>query len=159
MILIADTSPLISLIHLDKLELLDQLFQEYYLPEAVWEELSNHQELAKFKKSLKTLSSKRKQLNSKYLLLTSIDKGEAEAILLFKELKADFLLIDDKKARMIAEMESIICIGTLGVLYLAWKKGLLKNLKPSFSHLISQKRYYSIEIFNYFLDKTGEELF
>ncbi len=37
MLLIADTSPLISLLVIDQLQLLDQLFEEYYLPRAVRE--------------------------------------------------------------------------------------------------------------------------
>jgi len=37
MLLIADTSPIISLLVIDQLILLDQLFEEYYLPRAVWE--------------------------------------------------------------------------------------------------------------------------
>ncbi len=59
--------------------------------------------------------------------IEGIDRGESEAILLHKELKADYLLIDDKKARQKAESLGINCIGTLGVLYLAHKKNLIKT--------------------------------
>lgn len=39
-----------------------------------------------------------------------MDYGESESILLYEELKADYLLIDDNKARMLAESLNINCI-------------------------------------------------
>jgi hypothetical protein len=41
-----------------------------------------------------------------------MDYGESEAITLYKELNANFLLIDDRKARLIAESMKVNCIGT-----------------------------------------------
>lgn len=52
MLLIADTSPLISLLLIQQLELLERLFSEYYIPQAVWEELQTHQEIASFQNEL-----------------------------------------------------------------------------------------------------------
>jgi len=57
-------------------------------------------------------------------------------------------LIDDKKARSIAENYKIICIGTLGILTKALDKGLTESLRPLFTEFLNSKRYYSIELLN-----------
>jgi predicted nucleic acid-binding protein len=88
MLLIAHTSPLISLIIIDRIGLLKELFTDYWLPKAVWNELDNHNELKTYSTALSLLSSHVRELESKYLLLASIDISEAEAMLLYKELKA-----------------------------------------------------------------------
>jgi len=67
------------------------------------------------------------------------------------------LLIDDKKARLIAENLGIQCVGTIGILSIAREKGLLSELKPLFRMFLNNKRYYSIKILNEILTKHGEE--
>lgn len=49
-------------------------------------------------------------------LRTMVDQGEAESIVLSRELNADLLLIDDKDGRKIAESAGIACAGTVGLL-------------------------------------------
>lgn len=41
-IVIADTGSIISLIHIGKLNLIEQIFGEYYIAKAVWIELNNY---------------------------------------------------------------------------------------------------------------------
>lgn len=85
-----------------------------------------------------------------------MDYGESESVVLYRESKADFLLIDDKKARKIAENLRINCIGTLGLLIHAKNKGLIKELKPIFEEFLKNKRYYSIELLNTILTNNDE---
>lgn len=87
-----------------------------------------------------------------------IDKGEQEAIALYKQLHADFLLIDDKKAREIAEAYNINCIGTLAILIKAKHNKLLPLLQPVFLDLLSKKRFYQKELLNNLLLNEREEL-
>jgi uncharacterized protein len=54
-----------------------------------------------------------------------VDAGEAEAIQLAKELRADRLLIDDFKGRQLAAREGVKVIGVLGILLLAKEKRLI----------------------------------
>lgn len=156
MLLIADTSPLISLLVIDQLNLLDQLFEEYYLPKAVWDELNSHNELTDYADQLSSLSLHVKEINTVYVPMPGIDVGETEAIILFKELQADVLLVDDKKAREVAELLGISCTGTLAVLLRAHGKGLINELRPLFLTLIRGNRYYSKILLNQLLEKVGE---
>ena len=85
-----------------------------------------------------------------------MDSGESESVMLYKEMQADFLLIDDKKARSIAENFSVNCIGVIGLLAVAKDRGLIKELKPIFETFLSNKRFYSPELLNAILAKVGE---
>jgi uncharacterized protein len=87
-----------------------------------------------------------------------MDYGESESIILYKELNADFLLIDDKKARKIAESLDVNCIGLIGILSIAKDKGHIGMLKPIFQTFLRNKRFYSIELLNAILIAKGEEI-
>lgn len=156
-ILVADTSPLISLIVIDKLPVLTALYSEIFIPNEVWNELNTHLELAVYKKELLTLSHFIKTVEIPFYA-PQIDKGELEAIALYKQLHADFLLIDDKKAREIAEENNINCIGTLAILIKAKHNKLLPLLQPVFQDLLNKKRFYQRELLNNILSTEKEEL-
>lgn len=58
-------------------------------------------------------SSKDELLN---ILSLNLGKGEAETIALASELKAEFVLLDDLRARKVARRLKVKTMGTLGVL-------------------------------------------
>ncbi len=86
-----------------------------------------------------------------------MDYGESESVILYEELNADYLLIDDNKARIIAESLNINCIGTLGLLLKAKQKGLINELKPLFNDLLLAGRYFSLKLLNDILQNFGED--
>ena len=69
------------------------------------------------------------------MLQMDLDRGEAEAVVLAKELGADYVLLDEKKARRVARNSAIKHMGTVGILGLAAKKGLISNLDDTFTKL------------------------
>lgn len=101
-ILVADTGALISLIHINQLILLDKLFGGFYLPFAVWVELNNYDNPLFDRTQLYDLHSRILQVDSKTQAVPLMDYGESESVILYKQLGADFLLIDDQRAREIA---------------------------------------------------------
>ena len=155
-LLIADTSPLISLLLIGQFETLESLFPSICLPQAVWEELNSHNEIRMYKNELNRLSLKVRTVRY-HFPISGIERGETEAIILCQELGADYLLIDDKKAREKAELLDIKSIGTLGVLFLGKQRGLISALRPLFQTLLNRKRYYAKKYINIFLEKSGEE--
>ena len=156
-ILVADTSPLISLLLIDKLSVLTTLYAEIYIPLEVWNELNTHLEITVFQKQLQVLENFVRTVDIPFYA-AQIDKGELEAIALYKQMNADLLLIDDKKAREIAEANNINCIGTLAILIKAKHNKLLPLLQPVFLDLLSKKRFYQKELLNNLLSNEGEEL-
>ena len=62
MLLIADTSPIISLLLIEKMDILENLFPNCLIPQAVWDELNNHQEIRVYQTQLNQLSQKVKKI-------------------------------------------------------------------------------------------------
>lgn len=156
-IVIADAGPIISLALLDKLELLDELFDDIKIANAVWEEITLDDSKPFVSRITHYFSDKICHISSFNELIFMMDYGESESILLYKELDAQFLLIDDKKAREIAETLSINCVGTLGLLSVAKDKGLITALRPIFIDLIKHKRYYALPLLNAILEQKHED--
>lgn len=156
-IVIADTGAIISLIHIGQLHLIEKVFGEYYIAKAVWIELNNYDNPEFDRAKLNELKPRVKGISSKNYLSTFMDYGEAESAILYEELGANYLLIDDNKARKIAESFKIVCIGTLGLLLKAREKGLISELKPIFEKMIKVGRYFSKNLLNDILIKTGEQ--
>jgi hypothetical protein len=155
-LVIADAGPIFTLAVIDHLELLDKLFEDVKIAPAVWNEISTHQF-----KPIHTLictyfESKVQEIAGFNELSFIMDRGESESVMLYKETQADFLLIDDKKARNIAESLGINCVGILGILCIAKEKGLINELRPLFEIFLLQKRFYSLILLNSILLKYGE---
>jgi predicted nucleic acid-binding protein len=155
MIVIADTGALISLATINKLELLDKLYGDVYIPQAVWNELLWHSD--KFGNDNITLYKNRiKEITTLNKFVKLVDLGESEAITLYQELNADFLLIDDKDARLIAENNAVICTGTLAVLIKAKFEGEIDCFRPLFLKLKETNRHFSNSLLNKILIEYGE---
>ena len=156
-LVISDSGPIFSLATIDKLEILDFLFDEVVIPRAVWEELTRDKTTASYQKIVSFFESKVKEISGFNDLTFVMDYGESEAVILYKELNADYLLIDDKKGRKIAENFHIHCIGTIGILAIGKERGLFDELKPLFESFLRNKRYYSLKLLNLILRKFNEE--
>lgn len=78
-----------------------------------------------------------------------MDKGESAAIALAKELQPDFLAIDEKKGREVAESIGIPIIGLVGILIVAKEHKIIQKVRPILDDLISiagfriSKSFYS----------------
>ena len=155
-LVIADSGPIFSLAIINKLEILNQLFDTIRIPVAVWEEISRDKTTEQYQSIHLFFKSKIQQITGFNELTFIMDYGESESVILYKELQADFLLIDDKKARRIAENLGLNCIGTLGLLSVARDKKLIPELKPLFETFLNNRRYYSIELLNAILAKHKE---
>ena len=157
MILIADSSALVALSVCDSLDLLDALFGEVKVPQAVFDEVSaNHKpESAVLERYLQ---GKIESVDTeKYVYLDAYaDAGETEAMLLYKQMSADWLLIDDKRGRKIAAVNHINTIGSLGVLLSAKKRGLISAVKPKIDQIAESDVYIGQTLRQIVLDMAGE---
>ena len=154
--MISDSGPIFSLAIIDKLEILSLLFEKIRIPLAVWDEVTLDKTKDHYHRIQLFFRDKKQKIKGFNELVFLMDYGESESLILYKELNADFLLIYDKKARSIAESFGIRCIGTIGLLMQAKNKGFIDALKPLFEALIEQKRYYSIDLLNTVLERSGE---
>lgn len=157
-LVVSDASPIFSLAVIGKLELLTQLFSKVFIAQAVWEEITRDETTFGYQLIVDFFENRVKKITGFNELTFVMDHGESESVMLYKELEADYLLIDDKKARKLAENLGIQCIGTLGVLLLAKERGLIGPLKPLFEQFLANKRYYSVALLNSLLARYGENM-
>ncbi len=163
MLIVSDTTPIISLIKIGILELLKSMYGEIILPEAVYNELisnplmSREAEIIKkstFLKVTKVENEFAVKLLQKQL---NLGTGESEAIVLADTMKAGLLLIDEKKARGIAESMGINITGTLGILLDAKRQNRIKKLKPLLDGLIGNNIRISKKLYNDVLELANEK--
>lgn len=132
MVVVSDTSPIVCLSHLNKIKLLEELFELVLIPGSVYDELYNSQ-IIKKDFLLKNPFFKIKSPVDTTLvekLRKQLDIGESEAIVLSLEEKPEFLLIDESLGREIALLYHLSIKGTLGILLLAKERSLINDIKP-----------------------------
>ncbi|MCL4207703.1 MAG: DUF3368 domain-containing protein [Pirellulaceae bacterium] len=153
MIVVSDTSPVTALLQTGHADLLRVLFDEVYLPPAVQAELLRfHSELPNWLIVRPIVSQERARSWSEFL-----DAGEAEAIVLAEECRANYLLIDEKRGRQFAESRGLKVIGLLGVLLLAKQSGRLGSVAELIGQLESQAGFFVSErVKSIVLDAAGE---
>ena len=122
-IIIADTSCFIVLTKINQLELLHQVYTEIVTTVDILSEFG--EPLPNWIK-IKNVSDKSKQ----QLLEMQIDRGESSAIALALETPDCTVILDDYKARKIAERLGINITGTVGVIIKAKLKGIIPSIKP-----------------------------
>lgn len=157
MILVADCSALVALAVCDSLNLLERLFDSVVVPEAVYHEATRPDK--KQAQALKIfLQGKVRQISlQNYVFLDAYaDAGETEAMLLYKQLAADKLLIDDKRGRKVAKINQISTIGSLGVLLAAKEKGLVVAVAPLLRKIEQSDIYLSSNLLAAVLELAGE---
>ena len=131
MIVVSDTTPLISLMKIGRLRLVEQLFGEVQIPDAVYKELITNPQFLEEAQQIQN-SSFIKQVaidDSKSVDLlrraTGLDRGESEAIILSDTCPADLLLMDEVKGRQVAKQMGLHLMGTVGMLRVAYEEKLI----------------------------------
>lgn len=155
---VSNTTPIISLLKLSQLNILKELYSEVLLPYAVFQEI----EAGKNKMYYQDLSiidwikiveiQDRNAL--KYFL--DLDTGEAEAIVLATEIRADLIIIDEKLGRFHAKHADLKVTGTIGILVKAKKQGIVKDLKPLLYELTEKDVWISEKLIEEILQSVGE---
>jgi len=136
MTVISDTSPLNYLALIDLQDILPALFERVLIPEAVWHELSSPAAPLPVKDWLGTSPSwlDRRIVSQISPDLQTLDSGEREAIALAQSVEAGLVLLDERRGRRVARGLGLTVSGTLGVLDLAARRGLV-DLADAFSRL------------------------
>jgi len=152
--IIGDSSALVALSIMDRLDLLESVFEKIYVPQAVYDEVavSDKPHSAKLKVFL-TGKVVDVELSISKIGLGS---GELEAISLYKKMGADFLLVDDKRAKSFAKLNGINVIGSLGVMVLAKELGKVKSIKDDLKKLLKSDVFVSKNLIERVLISVGE---
>ena len=161
MIVVSNTTPLIGLAAIQRFDLLRQLFGELYIAQAVYDEaVVAGRELGGAKREVSTVTwiktVRVKERLAVEALLGELDRGEAETIVLARELEADWVLMDEKKGRRKLTELGLQKIGTAGILLKAKQAGLLSIVRPELERLRRQGFTLSQTVVDAVLQKADE---
>ncbi len=120
--IISDSTTIITLLNIDRLDVLKHIFSCVYIPKKVYDEVVIEEQIVLEKEFFIVKEIVDNELYT--LLSKSLDAGESEAIVLAKEMGLS-LIIDEKKGRKIASHLGINIFGLVGLLVLNYKKGML----------------------------------
>ena len=164
MIVVSDTSPVLNLARIGRLELLPLLYRQVLIPSAVYQELTRSKKDLPPAIDLASLPwlkvATAKDQNRVQELREDLDPGEAEAIVLAIECRADLLLVDERRGRRTATAAGLTVTGLLGVVARAKQAGLIDLAKPVLDELIHVARFWiGPELYAEVLEELGERGF
>ena len=146
MIVVADSSPLIAMGRIGRLEILHAVFGQLLVPDAVWQEVV---EAASGKPGSSEIAAaswiERRTVSDSALvnlLKHDLGPGEAEAIVLARETGADFVLMDERLGRSAARNLGLKVVGLIGVLIEARKQGLLPDAVETMERLSNEAGFW-----------------
>lgn len=147
MIVISDTSVITNLVAIHHLHLLQPLYERILIPEAVYRELADIDPPVPGTLEVQTLDwleviyLRDRTIADQLQTQSQLDPGEAEAIALALEIKAELLLIDERRGRAIATRLGLRITGLLGILVEAKQRSLIPSVKPLMDALIATSEF------------------
>lgn len=147
MIVVSNTTPLIGLAALSRFDLLQQIFSAVHIPQAVYDEIviAGREKGVAIREVTSSPWVKVVAVRDRLavdVLLDELDAGEAETIILARELGADWVLMDERRGRRKLDQLGLPKIGTLGILLKAKESGLLSPVRPDIERL--RRRGFSL---------------
>lgn len=151
MIVVSDSTPLISLMKASQLGILQKMFGEILIPETVYLELTTNDsfrdEAATIKESdyIRVVAVNDQKAVSLLQRATGLDKGESEAIVYADDHHADVLLMDEAAGRKVAQGMGLAIMGSVGILISAFKEGILtvNEVEDAFDSMKQANRHIS----------------
>ena len=157
-LVIADAGPLIAFARLHQLGLLPQIFGRVLVTDIVFSECAGSADFLESPLIREAVANMQLELCTApdfSAYTQKIDAGEASAIAVAIEYGCG-VLMDDKAGRAMAKNAAVPVIGTVGVLVLAKRKGLVPLVKPLLENLIASGYFLSKEIIAAALAAAGE---
>ena len=161
---ICNSSPIIGLALIGKLNLLWEIFDEVIIPKEVYREVveansndnygSRELEKAVNEGNILVYNIKNKKLVDD--LYGRLHRGELEVIFIARELKVTDVVIDEKAARSFAAAMLLQSVGIIGVLIIAKKKRKITEIKMYLDLLIKSDYRISKKLYEDALKKAGE---
>ncbi|TAD92818.1 MAG: DUF3368 domain-containing protein [Bacteroidetes bacterium] len=137
--IISDTSCLIILTNIGELELLHKLYGKIITTLEIAAEYG--ETLPEWVEIVNTLDKSKQRL-----LELQIDKGESSALALAMENPDSIVILDDNKARKIANQLGLTYTGTIGVIVKAKLQGIIPSIKPVITKIKQTDFRLSVEI-------------
>lgn len=148
-IVVADSTCLIALSKINKINILELLFKTIYIPKAVYDEVvtkgNGRPGCNEIKGVNWIVTEPIKDSLAVNVLRLQLGAGESEAIILAKEIKANFIILDDWRARQAALGLELPVVGTVALLTKAVEKGFLSDIKTELDSLKAAGFYFAVQ--------------
>jgi uncharacterized protein len=160
-LIVVNTSPLLALDACGQIDLLRSLYQQVVIPDVVDNELSTGKTRPLLPGGLTAAHRAWIQVRTlsnpiKAPLLAKLDPGEAAVIQLALELGTTQVLIDERSAWKEAVREGLAPVGSVGIILLAKKKGLIAEVKPHLHEMRNKGLYLSKRVIDDAIVQAGE---
>lgn len=146
MIVVSNTSPITNLAAIGRLELLERLYGEIQVPDAVIAELHAQGQVWPGTREVDAAAWIRPRTVANGLLVQALSRGlgagESEAIALALELEADLVILDDSDGRKVAAGFGLQVVGVVGVLLEAKAAGAFPILEPILRALKTEAGFF-----------------
>jgi predicted nucleic acid-binding protein len=152
---VVDASPLIILGQVGKLELLEQLSSQLFVPAAVVKEILAGPEDSAHRALLSGWGERRHATVPEIVAEWSLGQGESAVIALALELGAT-AVVDDRSARRCARAVGTSVIGTLGVIIRAKRQGLIDAAAPIIRSVLDAGLFYEDQAVRRLVEDIGE---
>ena len=152
---VVDTSALQYLFRIGQLNILQTLFDEVLVADAVEQELNQGKSTGCAVPNITDYSwitIKKPASHSIPIELKSLGDGECASILLARETSVDQIILDDLDARYTAETLELHVTGTIGILMRAKEQNVIPKIAPLLEQLIDAGMWISSEIKQYALE-------
>jgi len=157
---ISNSSPVIHLAKIGRLNLLHEFYGIIAVPTAVYEECvtdgAEREEISAIRNADWLHVYSVTNQNMVRLLMSELDKGESEAIVLALEKGAGLILLDDAEARAKARIYHLNITGIIGILLRAKHEGKIESFRETIKELISSGFWIDERSQKRFLNEAGE---
>lgn len=159
--IVSNTGPLIAMAIIDRLDILNMLFNTVIVPEEVHQELIQGRDscvgVASYKQS-SWIQIRRISSPLEPLLSTVLDPGEASVIQLSRECGADFVLIDERKGRKVArDIYQMRVVGSVRILVEAKRQGFIESVSKAINGMRNGGYWIHDNIVELALREAGEK--
>jgi predicted nucleic acid-binding protein len=147
---VSNTTPIIALSRTGCLWLLEKMYGEIYIPQAVFNEIvaKNDYVSEDVQNNMGWIIVETiRHTRMRQMFSSSLHSGEVETLILADETNADIVLIDDFLARKYAIQAGMNLSGTIGVLLKAKEKGLVGQVKPLLEDMIRNGIYLNKQLY------------
>jgi predicted nucleic acid-binding protein len=160
-VIVVNTGPLLALDACSQIEVLRSLYTRVIVPDVVDQELSASKKrpllpgglTAAHRAWIEVLPLSGPPSAS---LVAQLDPGEAAVIQLAMELGTSLVLIDERIGREVAQGEGLTPIGSVGILLLAKKKGIISEVKTHLHQMRNKGIYLSLRVIDNAIVQAGE---
>ena len=157
---VCDTSPLILLAKIDRLELLFRLYRQTAIPISVLDEVrvGPTEETTAIESLVENKALKIQRVSPEVLesVPANLGAGEREAIALAIETDANMVVLDDREGRRVARERDLSVTGTIGILIEARAREMIASVRGEMDRLIEAGMWIDEAFYHRILQEFDE---